>query len=330
MNWTTFGHKKAIQGVYKAYLSDRLSHAYLIIGMQNVGKTTFALDIAKLLNCVSENKPCSECQSCKRIESNNHTDVSVIDIFSDQNSSVSGIDELRDSFISKTNRKPFEGTSRVFILKSIDHMRVEQANIILKTLEEPPEDTKIILLAKNIDTVLETIRSRCQVIYLDPIKESEIVEYLSTFRSASDEKILQNIAKLSQGRIGWAIKMLNDPEEMNYVNQIMLDFLQIFNYSLIEKFDFAQEISIKIQRNRPKTINEINLWLACLRDLLLLKSGYENDQFHEDYIRVSNELSFNQILQTGNVISETLENLNLNINPRLSLDMLMLKVHNFN
>ena len=81
MNWTTFGHKKAIQGVYKAYLSDRLSHAYLIIGMQNVGKTTFALDIAKLLNCVSENKPCSECQSCKRIESNNHTDVSVIDIF---------------------------------------------------------------------------------------------------------------------------------------------------------------------------------------------------------------------------------------------------------
>ena len=175
MNWTTFGHKKAIQGVYKAYLSDRLSHAYLIIGMQNVGKTTFALDIAKLLNCVSENKPCSECQSCKRIESNNHTDVSVIDIFSDQNSSVSGIDELRDSFISKTNRKPFEGTSRVFILKSIDHMRVEQANILLKTLEEPPEDTKIILLAKNIDTVLETIRSRCQVIYLDPIKESEIV-----------------------------------------------------------------------------------------------------------------------------------------------------------
>ncbi|MBR48918.1 MAG: hypothetical protein CL734_01665, partial [Chloroflexi bacterium] len=67
-----------------------------------------------------------------------------------------------------------------------------------------------------------------------------------------------------------------------------------------------------------------------LRDLLLLKSGYENDQFHEDYIRVSNELSFNQILQTGKVISETLENLNLNINPRLSLDMLMLKVHNFN
>ena len=63
---------------------------------------------------------------------------------------------------------------------------------------------------------------------------------------------------------------------------------------------------------------------------MLLKSGYENDQFHEDFIRVSNELSFNQILQTGNVISETLENLNLNINPRLSLDMFILKVHNFN
>ena len=63
---------------------------------------------------------------------------------------------------------------------------------------------------------------------------------------------------------------------------------------------------------------------------MLLKSGYENYNFHEDYIRVSNELSFNQILQTGNVISETLENLNLNINPRLCLDMLMLKVHYFN
>ncbi len=176
MNWTTFGHKKAIQGVYKAYLANRLSHAYLIIGNENVGKTTLSLDIAKLVNCTSENKPCSDCQNCKRIDSNSHTDVSLIDIFSEKNSATSGIDELREAFIAKTNRKPFEGSCRVFILQSIDNMRVEQSNILLKTLEEPPEDTIVILLAENINSVLETIRSRCQLIFLDPLQESEVLE----------------------------------------------------------------------------------------------------------------------------------------------------------
>ncbi len=327
MNWTTFGHKKAIQGVYKAYLANRLSHAYLIIGMQNVGKTTFALDIAKLVNCTSENKPCSECQNCKRINANTHTDVSLINIFSDKNSATSGIDELREAFIAKTNRKPFEGVCRVFILQSIDSMRVEQSNILLKTLEEPPEDTIVILLAENMNSVLETIVSRCQLIILDPLQESEVLEYLTTQFSTDDQVMLKNILKLSQGRIGRAIKMINDPKEIDYLNEVMGNFLGIFQFSLIEKFDFSQEIALKLQKNRLQTINEIHLWLACLRDLLLIKSGYEHYNDHEDYVRVSNDLSFDQILNTGKAIEETLSLLALNINPRLTLDNFMLRVH---
>ncbi len=330
MNWTTFGHKKAIQAVYKAYLANRLSHAYLIIGNENVGKTTLSLDIAKLVNCTSENKPCSDCQNCKRIDSNSHTDVSLIDIFSEKNSATSGIDELREAFIAKTNRKPFEGSCRVFILQSIDNMRVEQSNILLKTLEEPPEDTIVILLAENINSVLETIRSRCQLIFLDPLQESEVLEYLNTQFSIDDQVMLKNITKLSQGRLGRAIKMINDPREVDYLNEIMVGFLEIFHFSLIEKFDFSQSVALKLQKNRTKTINEINLWLSCLRDLLLIKSGFENDIYSEDYVKLSNDLSFDEIFNTGKAIEETLALLDLNINPRLTLDNFMLRVHHVN
>lgn len=330
MNWTTFGHKKAIQGVYKAYLANRLSHAYLIIGNENVGKTTLSLDIAKLVNCTSENKPCSDCQNCKRIDSNSHTDVSLIDIFSEKNSATSGIDELREAFIAKTNRKPFEGSCRVFILQSIDNMRVEQSNILLKTLEEPPEDTIVILLAENINSVLETIRSRCQLIFLDPLQESEVLEYLNTQFSIDDQVMLKNITKLSQGRLGRAIKMINDPREVDNLNEIMVGFLEIFHFSLIEKFDFSQSVALKLQKNRTKTINEINLWLSCLRDLLLIKSGFENDIYSEDYVKLSNDLSFDEIFNTGKAIEETLALLDLNINPRLTLDNFMLRVHHVN
>tara|TARA_Y100000994_G_scaffold20779_1_gene15129 strand:+ start:1250 stop:2242 length:993 start_codon:yes stop_codon:yes gene_type:complete len=330
LNWTTFGHKKAIQGVYKAYLANRLSHAYLIIGNENVGKTTLSLDIAKLVNCTSENKPCSDCQNCKRIDSNSHTDVSLIDIFSEKNSATSGIDELREAFIAKTNRKPFEGSCRVFILQSIDNMRVEQSNILLKTLEEPPEDTIVILLAENINSVLETIRSRCQLIFLDPLQESEVLEYLNTQFSIDDQVMLKNITKLSQGRLGRAIKMINDPREVDYLNEIMVGFLEIFHFSLIEKFDFSQSVALKLQKNRTKTINEINLWLSCLRDLLLIKSGFENDIYSEDYVKLSNDLSFDEIFNTGKAIEETLALLDLNINPRLTLDNFMLRVHHVN
>ena len=330
MNWTTVGHKKAIQGVYKAYLANRLSHAYLIIGNENVGKTTLSLDIAKLVNCTSENKPCSDCRNCKRIDSNSHTDVSLIDIFSEKNSATSGIDELREAFIAKTNRKPFEGSCRVFILQSIDNMRVEQSNILLKTLEEPPEDTIVILLAENINSVLETIRSRCQLIFLDPLQESEVLEYLNTQFSIDDQVMLKNITKLSQGRLGRAIKMINDPREVDYLNEIMVGFLEIFHFSLIEKFDFSQSVALKLQKNRTKTINEINLWLSCLRDLLLIKSGFENDIYSEDYVKLSNDLSFDEIFNTGKAIEETLALLDLNINPRLTLDNFMLRVHHVN
>jgi len=330
LNWTTFGHKKAIQGVYKAYLANRLSHAYLIIGNENVGKTTLSLDIAKLVNCTSENKPCSDCQNCKRIDSKSHTDVSLIDIFSEKNSATSGIDELREAFIAKTNRKPFEGSCRVFILQSIDNMRVEQSNILLKTLEEPPEDTIVILLAENINSVLETIRSRCQLIFLDPLQESEVLEYLNTQFSIDDQVMLKNITKLSQGRLGRAIKMINDPREVDYLNEIMVGFLEIFHFSLIEKFDFSQSVALKLQKNRTKTINEINLWLSCLRDLLLIKSGFENDIYSEDYVKLSNDLSFDEIFNTGKAIEETLALLDLNINPRLTLDNFMLRVHHVN
>ena len=111
MGWKTVGQSTSIERVSRAIHQKRLSHAYLICGADGVGKLTFALDIAKIANCLNVDRdlaPCGSCNQCLRIEAYNHTDVHLYDVDRDSGSenhasTMVSIEQLREDFLKKVH-----------------------------------------------------------------------------------------------------------------------------------------------------------------------------------------------------------------------------------
>ena len=148
---------------FKALIENsRLAHAYLFVGPACVGKRETAEAIAKLVNCAASNNEtfCDSCPSCIKINNLQHPDVYLID--AEASGSIK-IDEIR-SIIKRVSLKPFEGKRKVFIIVNAENLTSQAANALLKTLEEPPNNSLIILTTCFPQRNLDTIKSRCHII----------------------------------------------------------------------------------------------------------------------------------------------------------------------
>ncbi|TET38214.1 MAG: AAA family ATPase, partial [Dehalococcoidia bacterium] len=163
--WQVIGHEKAVALLERSMKGGKLSHAYLFVGPPHVGKMTLAMNLAQALNCRGEERPCGECPQCRRIARGVHADVQVIGL---EGRMEIGIDQIRE-MQHAASLKPFEGRNRVFIIDGADHLSHEAANCLLKTLEEPPPNDQLILLAANERLLLPTVLSRCQKLELGPL-----------------------------------------------------------------------------------------------------------------------------------------------------------------
>jgi DNA polymerase-3 subunit delta' len=137
----------------------------LFAGVAGIGKLTLAQFIAKASNCVQlQNDFCNSCPSCQRISENAHPDVKSVA----PDGQFIKIDQMR-SVSREVFFKPFEGRRRVFIIDEAEKFRDESANSILKTLEEPPDTSILILVTSRPNDLLPTIRSRCQMYRFAPL-----------------------------------------------------------------------------------------------------------------------------------------------------------------
>src|SRR5699024_7079596 len=156
----------ASQMISRSIDRQRISHAYLIQGQKGVGKEAIAQLLAARLFCeraVSAD-PCNDCMNCRRIESRNHPDVHWIEP-DGLSIKKQQIDELQKEFIYSG----LESNKKVYIIKGAETLTVNASNRILKFLEEPSKQTTAILLTENSRAIISTIRSRCQVIDLQPL-----------------------------------------------------------------------------------------------------------------------------------------------------------------
>ncbi len=151
--------------ILKGALSEgRLAHAYIFLG-SNPERKELALALAKAVNCLEgkEGDPCEKCPSCRKINSSNHPDVCLIE---PEGFSLK-IGQMR-WLQNQISLKPFEGRKKVYIIEEAEKMTSPAANSLLKTLEEPPGESLLILGTSNLFAFLPTIISRCQVVRLDP------------------------------------------------------------------------------------------------------------------------------------------------------------------
>jgi len=170
--------KKAKEIITGQLKSGKIPHAYLFLGEEGTGRKKTALELAKILNCADGG--CGKCASCNKIEHGIHPDVRVIDFEYQANLENKDIDKQKSIKIDtiravqrEVSLKPSEGKWKVFIIEPAEKITLDAANCLLKTLEEPPEWTLLILLAKNRENLPATVVSRTQMIPFVPLPEEK-------------------------------------------------------------------------------------------------------------------------------------------------------------
>jgi DNA polymerase-3 subunit delta' len=192
--WDILQGSRAAQGLQAQMSSRPGAHAWLLLGPSGSGKKPAALAMAAALNCpVSPGIGCGECATCTRILRQRHPDVHHIV----PEGPLIPVDVIREVVVPEAARSPFEGSRKTFIIEEAHRMNEPAQNALLKTLEEPHPDTVFILICGQEDELLETIRSRCRVVRLEPVSEQRIIELLIKYGTQEETAILA--ARLSEG-----------------------------------------------------------------------------------------------------------------------------------
>ncbi len=333
--WQVIGQDKAVNSLRNSLDSGRLSHAYILAGPHHVGKMTLAINLAQALNCQSDEKPCGQCHSCRRIASGNHPDFAVIRRTeasaaedSAQRKNIT-IDQIRDVQHS-INLKPFEGGYRAIVIDQADQMTEEAANALLKTLEEPPDHTVFMLLTAQEDSLLPTIRSRCRKIPLTPLPTGLIRKALID-QWEIDPQQADRLARFSHGAIGWAISAIKDDRLLEERTEQMNRLIRLPQADITDRFQVAEEWAATFVKNRSRVRDDLELWLTWWRDVLLMKTGAEEFLTNIDRQGSLREQASSAGLQSIRDVIQSIQTamaqLEQNANPRLTMDVLMLNTN---
>lgn len=314
------GHRWAIDLLNRQERQDRTPQSLLITGLPGVGKSTLARFFSQSLNCQGEPKPCGHCLSCRKITSGNHPDVRIFDA-EDEPLKIDQIRELQRELALS----PHESRYRVAVLCNFERATNSAANALLKTLEEPASQVVLILTATDPGRLLPTIISRCQILALRPLARPVIVEALQTHWQAPAEQA-ELLGQLAAGRLGWAVKALQDDTFLTRRDQHLAELLALLRMSRAERLAYAQQAS-----RDPATVKEsLMLWLTIWRDLLLLHSGSQakiiNLDWQDRLQIIANQINLSQAKETVARLRSTLSNLERNVNSRLSLEVVLLRL----
>jgi len=308
------GHQKQWQFLKKSAKLGRLSHAYLFSGEEKLGKRTFALEwVSQLFG-----------ESRAKLLAGSHPDFILIEPIQKhpkpEQNSVQGapapssalvrgqieISQIKDLnwFLSL---RPYSAPFKTVIIDRAHSMNQEAQNCFLKTLEEPRGETLLILISEHPEFLFPTIRSRLEIIKFYPVPKNEIENYLR--EQGIEEKKIQAISQISQGKPGVAIDFLCLPQKLEERNILLQEIIKIVKADLIFRFQYAKKIS-----KAPNLKEILNIWLSYFQDVLLsrLKNGQKILESDINRLKEIQKIIF--------LISTT------NINPRLALETLMLEL----
>jgi DNA polymerase III delta' subunit len=196
------GHEELRRALLSALRRSALPHALLLTGEAGLGKRRLAQWLAAARWCAAEPPPCLTCRSCRLVATGNHPDLHVLvrNPPKEQDPDELGsrheitVDQVRRGLIPALGVRPLEGRGRTVIIDGADELNEAAQNALLKTLEEPPHGTLLLLLAAHADALLDTVRSRCQELRLFPLTADAL---RALFPDADEERL-----HLAAGRPG--------------------------------------------------------------------------------------------------------------------------------
>jgi DNA polymerase-3 subunit delta' len=218
------GQQKVKEVLSSQIKCGKIAHAYIFMGQDGVGKRLMASELAKILNCTTSNfvkgevGSCGICLSCDKITKNIHPDVHFVDFVKQAQLEGGDLDKQKIIKIEtirymqkEVSTKIHEGKWKVFVIEPAEKMNTAAANSLLKTLEEPPENTIIILLAKHKETIPKTIISRSQTLFFQPLSADMVSTWLM-LNCSLDSNRAKEIAELSEGSLETAKRLIDEKE----------------------------------------------------------------------------------------------------------------------
>ncbi|MEC9009448.1 MAG: DNA polymerase III subunit delta', partial [Planctomycetota bacterium] len=213
------GHQGQREHFQAVLAAGRLGHAYLLVGPEGIGKRRFAHCLAACLLCPNTDpellEACNTCPSCKQIAAGSHPDLLEVGLPEGKNVvPISLLVGDRDSrgragLCYQLSLSPMESTRRVAILDSADHLERDGYSALLKTLEEPPPHSVMILIAGSEADIRDTIRSRCQLVRFSTLQTSDVADLLVETEATGDRAAAEEAAELADGSMVTAMLMLN-------------------------------------------------------------------------------------------------------------------------
>jgi DNA polymerase-3 subunit delta' len=341
MSWTVAGQESAVAILTRAVEQERVAHAYLFTGPTHVGKTLAALQFAQLLNCTGEAPPCGRCRQCEKVASMTHADVEIVRIGSPLCDPRPGEpphdhskDDSRDIRICQirrlqrvVSRAAYEGRYRVLIIEPAEAMNEATANALLKTLEEPPDHVVLILITDREEMLLPTIRSRARRIGFAGQPPALIERTLRT-RWDVDPQRAAELARLSGGRLGWAVLAMHDESVLEQRREALDRAQALASAPLAERFAWAAETGGRYTKDRAGVQATLEVWQAWWRDILLMAAGRENQAVHRDRLDTLRPLAAQcdvpAAVRALRGIADARQQLVENASPVLALEMMTL------
>lgn len=319
---TLIGNEDIKNTLGSAVLRGEFSHAYIIEGAYGTGKHTVARLFASAIMCKSKTKlPCMECNFCHKIMNDICVDVRFFDAFK--------VDEIRE--IKKTlYESSTECDYKVYIFNDAHKMNEKAQNALLISLEEPPQNVVFLLLCDDASALLETIRSRAQLLRMKPLSDEEILSYIKRNENTtlSDEELKEVIIS-SGGSLGYTLDMLDEEKsaELIETRRTVNSFVEALLLGGVSSYTTITSL-FSMQRDSLKEL--LALSLAAIRDMAVVKKDKSARlcfySSREELLKLCHGQSLKKILNIYDAVSRACEDLNSNSNVPNTLSSLMITV----
>jgi DNA polymerase-3 subunit delta' len=272
------GHDGVVEQFRRALARKRLASSFLFSGPAGVGKRTFALKLAQAMLCQARPEevldPCGACASCAQVTAGTHPDLDVVGKPDDK--SFIPLELLigdrehrrREGLCHNIAVKPFLGGRRIALIDDADYLNAEGANSLLKTLEEPPPRSVLILIGTSPAKQLPTIRSRCQLIRFRPLEVETVAKLLVSKGFLADPSEAQRLARYSEGSLQRALD-LTDPE------------LWSFRNTLLERLAMPQLPSVQLAQTVAAFVDEAGKEASARRARLRQVIGFAGEFYRQ-------------------------------------------------
>ncbi|MDO8618838.1 MAG: DNA polymerase III subunit gamma/tau [Candidatus Daviesbacteria bacterium] len=333
----------------EAFVSDKLSHAYLFVGPRGTGKTSTARILAKMVNCEGKGEsgkgevPCNKCQACISITDGSNLDLIEIDAASNR-----GIDDIR-SLKETIKLSPINGKKKIYIIDEVHMLTAEAFNALLKTLEEPPAHVLFIMATTDASKIPQTILSRVQRLDFKLATNQQLLDTLQ--KIAASEKIeiedeaLQLLSKKAEGSFRDGVKLLDQVassgKKVEVSDVIMITQTVEFEVILQMLKNIAEkkatEALLLLNSNIQKG-SDVRNWLLSLqdyiRDLVLIKNGLGSTVVAEDLsedkfkglVEVAEKFSITDLIKVVDKLQEASEKVKFASIPSLPLEIALVEI----